>query len=345
MKNIYTAYQSRVLIVSLTLISGIFLMYALRGLFPAILGALVFFVLFRPLNRYLTINRGWKKWIATWSIMIMSFLVIVLPFLTVGLMIGKRVSALLDEKELISETIEQVKRFIGVNLGDSGVIDKAVTFVQEHVLGGVGNLLTGVGELMLTLAIMYFLLYFLLYRSESVEKDIIKYIPFNNYQIKLFAVEIKKATNSNLLGQGFIAFVQGTLVAIGFWLFNYQDPVFWGTISFFVSFLPVIGAPLVFVPAAIIAFSSGETRNAYALLIWGFVLVTNIDNVIRYFISKYIAQTHPVITIVGVIIGIPLFGILGLVFGPLLISIFLLMLKIFEDSNRKYEKLSDVETE
>jgi len=343
MKNIYTTYQSRVIIVSLTLMSGLFLLFALKGLFPAILGALVFFVLFRPLNRYLTIKRGWKKWIATWSIMIMSFLVIVLPFLTVGLMIGKRVSALLSQKELIADTIIRVKKFIGVNLGDSGVIDKAINFIQENVFGGVGNLLTGVGELLLTLAIMYFLLYFLLYRSESVEKGIIKYLPFNNRQIKLFATEMKKATNSNLLGQGFIAFVQGTLVAIGFWLFNYQDPVFWGTISFFVSFVPVIGAPLIFVPAAIIAFSSGETRNAYSLLIYGFVLVTNIDNVIRYFISKYIAETHPVITIIGVIIGIPIFGILGLVFGPLLISVFLLMLKIFEVSNHENEIISDAD--
>jgi predicted PurR-regulated permease PerM len=273
----------------------------------------------------------------------MSFLVIVLPFLTVGLMIGKRVNVLLHQKELISETVIKVKKFTGVNLGDTEVINKAITFIQENLLGGVGSLLSGLGQLFLSLAILYFLLYYLLYRSEDVEKGIIRYLPFNNYQIKLFATEIKKSTNSNMLGQGFIAFVQGTLVAIGFWLFNYQDPVFWGIISFFVSFLPVIGAPLVFVPAAIVAFSSGEPQKAYSLLIWGFVLVTNVDNVIRYFISKYIAETHPVITIIGVIIGIPIFGILGLVFGPLLISVFLLMLKIFEVSNRETEVINAVE--
>ena len=63
-------------------------------------------------------------------------------------------------------------------------------------------------------------------------------------------------------------------------------------------------------------------------MIWGFVLVINIDNVLRYFISRYFADTHPLITILGVIVGIPVFGLLGLVFGPLLISWFVLLSRI-----------------
>jgi predicted PurR-regulated permease PerM len=81
----------------------------------------------------------------------------------------------------------------------------------------------------------------------------------------------------------------------------------------------------------------GDATAGYGILIWGFLLVTNIDNLLRYFISKYFADTHPLITIIGVIAGIPVFGILGLVFGPLLISWFLLLLKIvFKEKNQHH---------
>jgi predicted PurR-regulated permease PerM len=139
---------------------------------------------------------------------------------------------------------------------------------------------------------------------------------------------LKSSTFGNVLGQGLICLVQAISLGIGFLVFGLPDPFFWATITFFISFLPVIGAPIVFVPAGLISLAYGDTTSGYGILIWGFVLVTNIDNLLRYFISKYFADTHPLITIIGVIAGIPVFGILGLVFGPLLISWFLLLLKI-----------------
>jgi predicted PurR-regulated permease PerM len=118
-------------------------------------------------------------------------------------------------------------------------------------------------------------------------------------------------------------------------IFGLEDPIFWGTITFFVSFLPVVGAPLVFVPAGLIALAYGDSYAGYGIMIYGFVLVTNIDNVMRLFISRYFADSHPLITILGVIAGIPVFGILGLVFGPLLISWFLLLTRILIKSETK----------
>jgi predicted PurR-regulated permease PerM len=89
------------------------------------------------------------------------------------------------------------------------------------------------------------------------------------------------------------------------------------------------------VPAGLIALAYGDSFAGYGIMIYGFVLVTNIDNVLRYFISRYFADTHPLITILGVIVGIPVFGLLGLVFGPLLISWFLLLTKILIKSSEK----------
>src|SRR5690606_27897312 len=179
----------------------------------------------------------------------------------------------------------------------------------------------------------------MLVQKSEFERGLLKYAPFREQYALRFAEELRTTTYSNVLGQGFIAIVQGALVSIGFFMFGIKDPIFWGVISSFLAFLPVVGAPLVFIPAAIIEIANGNEASGWGLLLWGLILIINIDNVSRMIIAKNMSDTHPVITIVGVIIGIPIFGILGLVFGPLLISYFILTIKIYETSKLATERL------
>jgi predicted PurR-regulated permease PerM len=332
----------RKIILALTIISGVILLYTLRDLFPAFLGAVVLYVLFRPFYSNLRHIQKWPNWLATWTIMLSTFLLIVLPMLTVILMIGNKLSNLLINTDQITAIIDQVQVFFGMNIKDDMAIEQLISFIQNNLFGGVSTLLNGVLGTFFTLAMMYFMLYFMLINHHAFEKTILKYMPFQTKNSFRFGAELRSSTYSNVLGQGFIAFVQGSLVSLGFVIFNLSDPLFWGVICFFLSFLPIIGAPIVFVPAGLIAIASGHASDGYGILLWGFLLVTNIDNVIRYFISKYMANTHPLITIIGVIIGIPVFGILGLVFGPLLISWFFLLLKIYEEGADTGEQEDEV---
>ena len=330
------------IILALTIISGGILLYTLRDLFPAFLGAVVLYVLFRPFYSYLRHDQKWPNWLATWTIMLSTFLLLVLPMLTVVMMIGNKLSKLLINTNQITAIIDQVQLLFGMNIKDDMAIEQLISFIQKNLFGGVSTLLNGVLGAIFTLGMMYFILYFMLINHHAFEKTILKYMPFKPENSFRFGAELRSSTNSNVLGQGFIAFVQGSLVSLGFIIFNLSDPLFWGVICFFLSFLPIIGAPIVFVPAGLIAIASGHASDGYGIILWGFLLVTNIDNVIRYFISKYIANTHPLISIIGVIIGIPVFGILGLVFGPLLISWFFLLLKIYEEGADTGEEEEEV---
>jgi predicted PurR-regulated permease PerM len=120
--------------------------------------------------------------------------------------------------------------------------------------------------------------------------------------------------------------------------------MFWGVITTFISFVPVLGPPVVFVPAAILQIANGNNFAGWAMLVFGFVVIINIDNVLRFMIAKKVGNIHPIITVIGVIIGIPLFGILGLVFGPLLLSYFILLVKIYETSTLASERLERIKT-
>src|SRR5690606_2652558 len=172
----------------------------------------------------------------------------------------------------------------------------------------------------------------------SFEKGLVYYMPFDEENVAVFAQEFKNVTYANVVGQTIIAIVQGASLSLGFWIFGANDPIFWGVITAILAFIPLLGPPLVFVPAALILFSQGMTWQPIGLLIWGFGLVINIDNVMRFVIAKRLGDIHPIITVVGVIIGLPLFGLIGLVFGPLLLVYFLITVKIYKTNKRLSRK-------
>ncbi len=325
---VYTEKQRKWIITAITLAVGVFLVWILRNLIPAFLGAVVMYVLFRPLFGKFVVIWKWPRWVATLLVVLISFILLVLPFLVVGLMISDKIQELLQHTDRINEVLNQLQKFVGFDFHNPETVQRLIGSLKSDLFGGFSWFLAGAGSVLLTVSMMYFMLWFMLMNHLSFETAIQRFFPFTRSEVDDFSEELKSSTFGNVLGQGLICLVQAISLGIGFLVFGLPDPFFWATITFFISFLPVIGAPIVFVPAGLISLAYGDTTAGYGILIWGFVLVTNIDNLLRYFISKYFADTHPLITIIGVIAGIPVFGILGLVFGPLLISWFLLLLKI-----------------
>ena len=95
--------------------------------------------------------------------------------------------------------------------------------------------------------------------------------------------------------------------------------------------IPFIGGFLGIIPAFIITYASGNNFQAWGILLYGIIIVGSTDNLIRLFVLKRLDDVHPLITLVGVIIGVPLFGFIGLIFGPLLLSLFLVAIKIYKE--------------
>ena len=153
---------------------------------------------------------------------------------------------------------------------------------------------------------------------------------------------MRNMTYSNVLGQGLIAIIQGTLLGIGFLIFGLSDPFFWGIVGIFLSMIPFFGTPFLFVPAGLIAISNGNIGAGIGIILYGYLLVTMIDNFIRMAIGRKIANTHPLITIIGVVIGFPLFGIMGILFGPLLLSLFIILARIYRSNLTEIIQLEEV---
>ncbi|MCY1524637.1 putative transport protein [compost metagenome] len=224
------------------------------------------------------------------------------------------------------------------------IIEDGLKSASTWATGLFPSLISGLFSIIFGLLLMYFLLYFMLVERVRFEKAMIHYAPFREQNARRFAEEMRNMTYANVVGQGFIAVVQGSLLSLAFYVFGYSDPIFWGVITAFISFVPVFGPPVVFVPAALLQLANDNAFAGWGMLIFGFVVIINIDNVMRLIIAKKIGNIHPIITVIGVVIGIPLFGILGLVFGPLLLSYFFLLIKIYEKSAKASDRLERIKT-
>lgn len=332
--NIFTQKERNTITLVIIILLGLILAYATRQIISALLSTVVMYTIFRPVNMWMVEKRKWRRPIAATVIIVLSFVIIVLPFLGLGKMLIDRAIELQKNPDWIRTLVAKINEFAGDRLGKPDFLREQLEKSSSYIGDLFTSLLTGTLGIFLDIAIMYFLLYFMFINFRGFERGLMRYSPFRVDNAVKFGQEMRNITYSNVLGQLFIAIIQGVALALGYILFGYSDPLFWGVICAILAFIPLLGPPLVFVPAAILAFTEGDNFAAIALLVYGFVVVINIDNVLRLVIAKKLGDIHPIITIVGVIIGIPLFGVMGLVFGPLLLSYFLLTVRIYESNRR-----------
>lgn len=342
--SIFNYKQRNTIILVSIIVLGCFLLYALSGFFSSILGAVVLFTIFRPAYLYLTERRGWNKAAVAVLVIFFSLTVIVLPFIALSFMVIGKISEINSRTFPIEQWLQKIDHFAGTTFNQPRFAENTIQKLGTYVTDLFPSLIGSAANIILTLLVMYFLLYFMLVQMRQFEAGMLKYAPFREQYALKFAMELRNSTYSNVLGQGLIALVQGALLANGFWLFGIADPIFWGVIGAFISFLPVVGAPTLTIPAGLMLFADGKEWQGIVLIAYGVLFIGNIDNVLRLIINKRVANTHPLISVVGVFIGLPLFGILGLVFGPLLLSYFLLLVEIYETNRLAADRLERIQT-
>lgn len=147
--------------------------------------------------------------------------------------------------------------------------------------------------------------------------------------LKEIGKEVQVMVRSNALGIPLVAVAQGIVALIGLLIFGIEDPFFWFVIVTIGSMIPFVGTLIGILPVFILTLTSGDSFSAWGILIYGFVVVGSTDNIIRLYVLKKLDDVHPLVTLIGVIVGVPLFGFIGLIFGPLMISLFMVIIKIY----------------
>ncbi len=201
--------------------------------------------------------------------------------------------------------------------------------VLAWMIGNLGQALSGASVLLLDLFIFFMSFYYLLKDGEKLKKTIIKLSPLDDNDDETVFKRLELAVNSIIKGNLVIAFVQGVLMAIGFYLFGLPNGMLWGSVAIVASLVPRIGTAIVLVPAVIYLFVIGSTTQAIGLAVWGTLIVGLIDNIMGPKLIGKNLQLHPVLILLSVLGGMVLFGPIGIFLGPLVMSLLFALLSIY----------------
>lgn len=233
--------------------------------------------------------------------------------------------------------INSMERFSASRLSELG-FDKYLQRGLSRLVDITTNYLVKIPQAILGTGLALFISYFLFRDGEKILKKLINWLPFRKKTISKLMSQFQKITYTIVFAQLFVALVQGAVGAVGFYIFGVPLPIFWGVIMAFLALFPVIGPPIVWIPASIFLVSSGYLTQEYiviakgiGLLVYGLLVISTIDNLLRIKIIQAKAEVHPLIVIAGVIGGVNLFGAIGLFIGPILISMLVTYFESFKE--------------
>lgn len=321
----------RVSLIAIIIVLGVILFVEFIPFLGGILGASTIYILVRKQMLYLTEKKHLNRSFVAFLLLLEAVLCFLIPLsLAVWLFVSKLQNFNLDPTQLV-KSIEHVASLIEQRTGYD-VLDTSNLMSAVSILPKIGQTVMGsISGFAINVAVLVLILYFMLIGGAKMEKYVYSILPFSDENKKNVLSEINMIVTSNAIGIPLLAIIQGVIALIGYWIFNVPSPFLFGFLTCFATIIPVVGTALVWFPLALYMALTGDWVNALGLTAYALIVVTNVDNLIRFVLQKKMADTHPLITIFGVIIGLSLFGFMGIIFGPLLISIFILCFNIFKE--------------
>lgn len=321
----------------ITIIQGLGLLLFLKmtPFMGGILGACTIYIMVRDQMLYLTQKKKIRKSVTAIILLIEAILCFLVPLsLAVWLLISKLQTVNVDTATFV-DTITNLADWIRRKT-EYDLLSKENISSIASILPGIGQfLMGGISSFAVNLFVLVFVLYFMLIGGTKMEQYIYELLPFSDSNKKHVMNEINMIVRANAIGIPLLAIIQGAIATLGYYLFDAPSALLFGFLTCFATVIPIVGTTLVWFPLAAYMAISGDWPHAIGLLLYCGLIVTNIDNLIRFILQKKMADTHPLITIFGVVIGLSLFGFMGVIFGPLLISIFILCVNIFKEQYLK----------
>ena len=317
-------------LIILIVFSGIIIFNEFRPFLTGLLGAFTMYVLLRKQMFYLTELKKINKTAAALIIVTEVVLCILVPtFLMIWMLLGKIQHVDLDPAPFIAfvqQYINLIQEKTGYDILSVDNLATATAYATKLIQVFIGQ----ASNIIVNSVVLIFILYFMLISGRKLEAYVFELLPFNDKNKANVMDEIKRMVLSNAIGIPLLAIIQGLVAFIGYLIFGVPSALLFGFITCFATIIPLLGTGLVWFPLCVYFALTGNWFSAIGLLIYSLIILTNIDNVIRFILQKKLADTHPLITVFGVIMGLSLFGFWGVIFGPLLLSMFFLLINIFK---------------
>ncbi|MHB9073086.1 MAG: AI-2E family transporter [Desulfobaccales bacterium] len=310
--------------------------------------ALVLFFTAKPLYRALTrLLWGWKG-IASALTCLILLLIILIPLFSLmsiiasqALDFSSQVSKGMQSGELwhwISVKVDALRLYLihlnlpvppgEINLAQivQTVVTKASAFVYNNAIG----LIKGFSVFFFDLLLVLFITFFMFLQGDDFIEAIKQLSPLESEHNEEILQETEATIKATLWGTVIVAFAQGTLGGVGFLIVGLPQPAFWGTVMIPASVIPVVGSTIIWGPAAVYLLATGHIAKGVVLILWGGVVVSVIDNVLKPILVKGSSETPSIFILFSILGGLTYFGMIGFILGPLILSFLLSLLRIYQ---------------
>ena len=319
----------QILFLALLILVGYVIGKELVSFLGAFLGALTLYVLLIGTMRKLVIALKCPTALIALLLMLASFIILVLPVIWMGFVITEKASPFIQNPQIILDAVNAINTYLidkfNIHILDQQNIEKITGQLIPIAQSTLGNTMAVLGNMVMT----YLVLFFMLTNHYKIENWLKNNIPLHKDNAVKLLTESRSLIFSNAIGIPVVALLQGAVAMIGYSIFGVKDAILLGFLTAIASVIPMIGSMLIYVPLMIYQLSLGLTWQGIGIGLWGFILIGSVDNIARFLIQKKMANVHPLITILGVLIGVNIFGFLGIIFGPILLSIFIILIRIY----------------
>ena len=265
----------------------------------------------------------------------LALLVMILPTVYLVTELVDQVSGAYNTP-LLTDSLYQVADYL--NSLTNGRVDfedmlkSALDQVRQSIVGLAPNILGSISEMLLGLFIMFFVMFYGFREGRGFMTYLKALLPLEQSLKDSLFSELRKITQAVLYGQVLTAVIQGGLGGLGLLVVGVPNALFWSAIMMIMAFIPVLGTPIIWVPAGVGLLMDGAVTRGVLLLVYGATIVMNIDNFLRPKLVSDRSNIHPVLILIGVLGGLRVFGFIGMLVGPLILAILVALIKFYEQN-------------
>ena len=321
----------QILILGVIILIAILIITHFYIFLPGVLGSVTLYILSKK-SYFFLIEK--KKWRHQWTALLYIFgylIIICLPVYLAVVILVPKVVALFNNPVPLIVAVKTFSAKIHDATGIELMNGENLQTVTKNLASKVPFFLTGTANFVTNLLLMFFVLYYMLIHGRKMDNYLEEMLPLKSKNREILSIETDIMIRANAIGIPLLAVIQGFVGALGYLIFGIKDIAVWGFLTGVASLIPIIGTGIIWVPLTVYLLASGNTWQGIGLGIYSLAILTNVDYVARITLLRKIGNVHPLITIFGIIVGVGMFGFVGLVFGPLLISYFIVLVKIYRN--------------
>ncbi len=317
----------------------------LQPFFNVLLWAVVLTVVFYPMHRRIRQRTG-RPTLAAAASTLLVVLLIVLPvtFITIAVvkeLTGAAASLQVGVQRLsdpnvpvIGWLLEKARNYVDIDRDSAreflaNRMQSWGALLASSTLVVVGGAVGAVAQM----GLVVFTMFYLFRDGARLRSAVYEMLPLERVQTHSITIRTADVIAATLYGVLVISLIQGTLGTFIFWALGLPSPLLWGVVMFFLSMIPMAGSFLVWVPAAIVLALSGSLVKAAVLTVWGILVIGSIDNFLSPRLVGQRARLHELLIFFSVLGGLQVFGVLGLVLGPVVVAITLALIEMVREAH------------